>query len=94
MRLGVRKRARAYHALYLRPKACRMSVEARLGCVCSLVLVSSLLDCCTRYPADAMTDRARREKQERLAKLAELKRAREGGGRSYKVLSRVARPAG
>ncbi|KAH9893227.1 hypothetical protein C8Q73DRAFT_836492 [Cubamyces lactineus] len=32
-----------------------------------------------------MTDRARREKQERLAKLAELKRAREGGGRSYKI---------
>ncbi|KAI0630777.1 hypothetical protein C8Q77DRAFT_225853 [Trametes polyzona] len=32
-----------------------------------------------------MSERARREKQAKLAKLAELKRAREGGGRSYKV---------
>ncbi|KAH9849847.1 hypothetical protein C2E23DRAFT_887828 [Lenzites betulinus] len=32
-----------------------------------------------------MSDRARREKQAKLAKLAELKRAREGGGRTYKV---------
>ncbi|EIW58350.1 DNA-directed DNA polymerase alpha catalytic subunit POL1 [Trametes versicolor FP-101664 SS1] len=32
-----------------------------------------------------MSERARREKQAKLSKLAELKRAREGGGRSYKV---------
>ncbi|KAI0369754.1 hypothetical protein BV20DRAFT_967411 [Pilatotrama ljubarskyi] len=32
-----------------------------------------------------MSERARREKQAKLAKLAELKRAREGGGRSYKI---------
>ncbi|KAI0077749.1 DNA polymerase alpha catalytic subunit [Panus rudis PR-1116 ss-1] len=32
-----------------------------------------------------MSERARREKQAKLAKLAELKRAREGGGRTYKI---------
>lgn len=34
---------------------------------------------------ETMSERARREKQAKLSKLAELKRAREGGGRSYKV---------
>lgn len=34
-----------------------------------------------------MADRARRAKQDKLAKLAELKRAREGGGRNFKVRS-------
>ena len=32
-----------------------------------------------------MADRSRRERKNKLDKLAELKRAREGGGRNYKV---------
>jgi hypothetical protein len=32
-----------------------------------------------------MADRARREKKAKLDKLAEYKRARDGGGRSWKV---------
>ena len=32
-----------------------------------------------------MSDRARRDRKSKLDKLAEYKRAREGGGRNYKV---------
>lgn len=34
-----------------------------------------------------MSSRTNRAKKDKLAKLAELKRAREGGGRNYKVRS-------
>lgn len=40
-----------------------------------------------------MADRSRREKKNKLDKLAELRRAREGGGRDLKVSCRHARRA-